>query len=52
MTEMNLEKSRFCGQFTKKVKNKKNERYKRFKTYLSKRISQSLFSAWCDPWKF
>ena len=23
MTEMNLEKSRFCGPFTKKVKNKK-----------------------------
>ena len=39
MTEINLEKSRFRGPFTKKVKNKKNERYKRFKIYLSKQIS-------------
>ena len=52
MTEMNLEKSRFCGPFTKKVKNKKNERYKIFKIYLSKRISQSLFSTWFSTWKF
>ena len=34
-----------CGQFTKiKERIKKSQRNRRFKTYLSKRIRQSLFS--------